>query len=136
MAMLGIYSATSFQVEQARRATGIRMALGASPWQLFTGVLRQGLRLVLPGIALGALAALALSKFIASLLYGVTILDAFTYSAVLASLLMAALAAILSPALRAARVEPVQALQGGMKKRFNRDGGDEGDKAKWGSDVA
>jgi len=111
LAALGVYSTTAFQVEQRRRDTGIRMALGASPGRTLAEVLRQGLALVLPGIVLGAILAMPASRLMTSLLYEVGPLDAPTHLAVLGCLLISALLACLVPALRAARVDPSIALR-------------------------
>jgi len=86
------------------------MALGANPRGVLGMVLRQGLLLTGVGLAIGLAIALALRRFTASLLYGISGTDLLTFLTVSAVLLAAALAAIVFPAFRAAHVEPTTAL--------------------------
>ncbi|MGH7470140.1 MAG: FtsX-like permease family protein, partial [Longimicrobiales bacterium] len=111
LGIVGIYAVISHVAAQRTREIGIRMALGARAADVFAMFLRQGLRLTLTGIALGMLAALALTRVMSTLLYGVGPLDPLTYAAVSTALTAVALLAIHIPARRAARVDPVIALR-------------------------
>jgi len=90
---------------------GIRIALGAGRRDVLRLVLGQGTRLALWGIGLGVIFALALSKFIAALLYGISPADPLTFAAVASLLVLVALAACYVPAQRATRVDPIEALR-------------------------
>lgn len=109
---IGTYGVMAYEVSQATRELGIRLALGATPRRLVGLVLREGLRLSLGGVAVGVVAALALTRALRSLLFGVPPFDPVTFAAVAAVLLAAALAACYLPARRAAAVDPVSSLRG------------------------
>lgn len=111
LAAIGIYGVMSANVSDRIREFGIRVALGAQAGDLLTLVLRQGIVLVLLGIATGVGGALALTRLLSSLLYGVSSTDPAVFGAV--SLLLAGVAvfACYIPARRAARVDPVIALR-------------------------
>ena len=109
LAAIGIYGLMAFSVEQRTREIGIRIALGARDVQ--TMVIRQGMQLVLLGTAIGVAAALGLTRFLTSFLYGVAALDPAVFIAVPILLAAVALAAIWIPARRASRVDPIQALR-------------------------
>ncbi len=111
LATIGLYGVMSYSVRRRTREIGIRMALGARPRGVLWMVLRQGLMLTGVGLVIGLGLALALGRFTASLLYGVSGTDLLTFLTVPAVLLAAALAAMVFPALRAARVEPTTALR-------------------------
>jgi predicted permease len=111
LASVGIYGVLSYQVSQRTREIGIRMALGSEPSGILTLVLREGLGLVLIGVAAGLLGVLGLKGAIASQLYGVGALDASVIAVVAIVLTAASVAACLGPALRAVRVDPATALQ-------------------------
>jgi len=111
LASLGIYGVISFTVARRTPELGIRIALGARRGQLMRLVLRQGLRPVAAGLAVGLAAALALSKLLASELYGVKPRDPLTMAAVAALLLAVAVAACWAPARRATRIDPLGALR-------------------------
>ncbi len=111
LAVIGLYGVTSFLVSQRTREIGLRVALGAQPAQIFAQVFRQGAWMTGLGIVAGLAAAAALSKGIASLLFGVAPLDPITFAAVPAILAAISAAAIWSPAHRATRVDPVEALR-------------------------
>ena len=111
LAAVGIYGVLNFSVRERTQEIGVRMALGASASQVRRMVLGQGVRLIAYGVVLGALLALALTRYLASLLYGVESWDPPTYAAAAVTLLAAGAAASYFPALRATRVEPIKALR-------------------------
>ena len=111
LAAVGVYGVMSYLVTQGSHDIGVRMALGAQRNAIVRMVIRHGLELTLAGIALGLAAAVLLTRVMASLLFGVSAMDAATFSIV--PLLLAAVAMIASylPARRATRVDPVVALR-------------------------
>ncbi len=111
LATVGIYGVTSYAISQRTHEIGVRMALGAGRYDVFSLVISYGMRLAILGVAVGAVAAAALARFLSSLLYGVKSTDPITYLAV--SLLVAAvgLAASYLPARRAMNVDPMVALR-------------------------
>ena len=111
LAMIGVYGVISSTVIMRRRELGIRLAIGARPQALLAMVLRQGVALAVMGTVLGLLAALAVTRFAASLLYDVNPTDPATFAAVAVFLLAVALVACALPARAAARVNPVEALR-------------------------
>lgn len=111
LAVLGIYGVMAYMVAQRTGEIGIRMALGARPGDVVKLVVGQGARLAMFGIAAGVAAALAVSRLIAGLLFGIGAQDAVTYSAVALVLGAAALLASYLPAISAARIDPVRALR-------------------------
>ncbi len=111
LAMLGVYGVLAYSVAQRTTEFGVRMALGASPGQIATLVLRTGFLLIAGGIASGLAGYLALSRLVASLLYATDSTDPITLAAAPVALGLVALAACLLPALRATRVEPMAALR-------------------------
>jgi len=106
LAVIGVYGVMSFAVAQRTREIGVRLALGARPWSVVALVLRRGLVLTCAGIALGWAVAFALTRFLASLLYGTAPTDAATFTTVALLLSAVATAAGLFPASRAAAVDP------------------------------
>ncbi|MBS0658350.1 MAG: ABC transporter permease [Verrucomicrobia bacterium] len=111
LAAIGLFGVTSYGVAQRTQEFGIRMALGASPGQVMSLVLREGgLRLII-GLALGLSGAVAASQLIAALLYGITTTDPLSFLGTAGLLLLAALAATVGPGLRALRVSPAEALR-------------------------
>ena len=112
LASIGIYGVLAYQVGQRTREIGIRMALGSDTSGILRLILREGLILVIVGLALGFAGAAALRGFIASQLYGVGPLDSRVMLLVTNVLAAASLIACVGPARRAARVDPVIALQG------------------------
>jgi putative ABC transport system permease protein len=111
MAAVGIYGVLAYAVSRRTQEIGIRMALGAQTRDVFRLIGREGLVLVMIGIALGLAGALALTQLMRSLLFGVGPTDAATFAAVPALLAAVALAACYLPARRAARVDPTMALR-------------------------
>jgi ABC-type antimicrobial peptide transport system permease subunit len=111
LGVVGIYAVIAYVAAQRTREIGIRMALGARSTDVRTMFLRFGLRLTIPGIALGIAASLLLTRALSALLYGVSRLDVLTYAAVAAVLTLVTLLATHIPARRAARVQPVEVLR-------------------------
>jgi len=111
LAGIGIYGLLAYSVAQQRREIGIRLALGASRGDVVSQVVGDGLRLAVAGIVLGVLMALAVTRLLAALLYGVGASDAPTFMAVVALLALVSLVASYLPARRAARVDPMVALR-------------------------
>jgi putative ABC transport system permease protein len=110
LGVVGIYGVMAYVVAQRSREMGIRLALGAAPSGLMRMFVRQGLTLTAAGAAVGLIAAIALTQWMSTLLFGVERLDPPTYAAVLAVLAMAAALASYVPARRAAAVDPVATL--------------------------
>jgi putative ABC transport system permease protein len=111
LASLGIYGVVSYAVTQRTGEIGIRMALGAGVGEVMRMVLGQGLKLTFAGLAAGLFAALAVSRLLASLLYGVHALDPLVLGVTALLLGAVAMAATFFPALRAARTNPVVSLR-------------------------
>jgi predicted permease len=111
LAMVGVYGVLSYAVTRRTQEIGIRMALGANRPQVLLLVVGQGIPLILAGIGVGLAASFGLTRLIAALLYGVTPTDAFTFISVTALLVSIALFACWLPALRASRVDPLDALR-------------------------
>jgi len=111
LSAIGIYGILAFGVAQRGREFGIRHALGADSGSILSLVLTEGLRTAGAGIALGLLGALALTRFLQSLLFGVTAHDPLVFAGVAAVLLVVALAACYIPARRATEVDPMVALR-------------------------
>jgi putative ABC transport system permease protein len=111
LAALGLYGVVAYAATRRRREIGIRMALGARPRNVLALVMGQGLKLVIAGITLGLLAALALTRAIRSLLYEITPTDPVTFAVVILLLMFTALAACWLPAWRATNVDPMEALR-------------------------
>jgi hypothetical protein len=111
LAALGVYGVLAYVVTQRSRELGIRLALGAKRQELFTMVVRQGMRPVFAGAAAGLVAAIAITGLMESLRFGVHAGDPTTYAIALPALSAVALAACAIPGLRATRVDPLTALR-------------------------
>jgi putative ABC transport system permease protein len=111
LAAVGTYGVMSYFVAERSREMGIRMALGAESGGVLMLVLTQSLKIAGLGLVFGTAAALALSRFVESWLFGVSAVDATTFVAVPAVLAIVAIAACLVPALRATRVDPIVVLK-------------------------
>jgi putative ABC transport system permease protein len=111
LAAVGLYGVLAYTVAQRRQEIGIRMSLGAQKHDVLALVLAQGMKLALMGAGLGLAGALALTRLIQSLLYGISPTDPLTFIAVLILLLVVALLACWVPARRAAKLNPTEALR-------------------------
>ena len=111
LAAVGIYGVISYSMRYRIREIGIRMALGAESRDLVTLALREGMKPVLIGAFVGLVLAFALTRFMLTLLYGVSAADPLTFAWVIAALLAVCVSANLIPAVRTTRVDPVVALR-------------------------
>jgi ABC-type antimicrobial peptide transport system permease subunit len=108
---IGLYGVMAYSVARRTGEIGIRMALGARPAAVLSMVFREGFLLVLAGVIIGAGLALASSRVVASLLFGITPRDMAAFGGAAGVMALAALLATLLPARRAARVDPLVALR-------------------------
>ena len=111
LTIVGLYGVMSYSVAQRTNEIGIRLALGAQSRDVLLMMVRQGGMLILLGLAIGLAGAFALTRLIASLLFGVTAKDPITFGAVAVLLAIVALLACYIPALRATKVDPMDALR-------------------------
>jgi putative ABC transport system permease protein len=111
LAAVGLYSVMAYLVSQRMHEMGIRMALGAGRSNLVRLVLGHGSKLIAIGVSIGIVSALALTRLIRTLLFGVSANDFPTFAAVAILLILVALTACYIPARRAARVDPITALR-------------------------
>ncbi|HEY6251824.1 MAG TPA: ABC transporter permease [Candidatus Angelobacter sp.] len=111
LALIGIYGVLAYLIKQRTREIGIRMALGAHRRQIVNLVVWEGMRIALLGIAVGTVAAVALTRLIASLLYQTQATDPFTFVSVVLLMALISLLACLHPARKAARTDPVISLR-------------------------
>jgi putative ABC transport system permease protein len=108
---VGLYGVTAYAVSRRTREIGIRVAVGALRGTIFLGVLRDGLKLALAGLVVGAGLAILLGRAMSSMLYGVSALDPLAFVAVSLLLLAVSFAALAAPARRALRINPIEALR-------------------------
>ena len=111
LATTGVFGVMAYSVSRRTREIGVRVALGAATGDVLRMILGQGLRTIFIGVGIGITGALALTRTVESLLFGVTPTDPLTFAAVILLLVAAALLACYIPARRAARVDPMVALR-------------------------
>jgi predicted permease len=111
LALIGVYGVLSYSVAQRTREMGIRMALGAEARAVLTLVIRQGLALVMLGIVLGVAGALATTRYLETMLFGLTPRDPVTFVTATTLFVLVALVACYVPARRATRIDPLAALR-------------------------
>lgn len=111
LSMAGLYGVVAYSAARRTREIGIRMALGARAADVLQMMLREGLRLIVPGVVVGLLLAAAATRLMRSFLLGVSPLDPGTYLVVPMGLVVVALLASYLPARRAAAAEPVSVLK-------------------------
>jgi putative ABC transport system permease protein len=111
LAVVGIFGMTSYAVSKRTHEIGIRMALGAEPLAVLSGVVRHGLILAAAGVVFGLGGAVLLTRLMASMLFGVAPTDPATYLLVSALLVAVALAGSAVPAWRVLRSDPLSALR-------------------------
>jgi putative ABC transport system permease protein len=111
LAAVGIYGVMAYSVSQRIHEVGIRVALGASPRDIFRLIVGQGMGLVLAGVALGFILSLVLTRLLSTLLFGTSATDPATFASVAGLLIFVALLASYIPARRATRVDPLVALR-------------------------
>ena len=111
LAAMGLYSVLAYTVTLRTREIGIRVAIGAEPKDVARYIMRGGLALSLAGLAAGLGAAFALTRYMASLIYGVGAFDPLTFISVACLLIVVAAMASYFPAIRAARIDPIEALR-------------------------
>jgi putative ABC transport system permease protein len=111
IAAIGVYGVLAYSVNQRTREIGLRMALGAQQAGVLRWIVGQGMLVAAAGIGIGLAGAFALSRLLASLLFGIQPRDPLTFTSVAAVLTAVAFAACLVPAIRASRVDPIVALR-------------------------
>jgi putative ABC transport system permease protein len=111
LASIGLYGVLSYSVSQRTREIGIRVALGARRRDVLRLVIGQGMKLVMVGMAVGLLGALAVTRVLKSMLFGVSATDPLTFLVIASLLTFVALLSCWIPARRATRVDPIEALR-------------------------
>jgi ABC-type antimicrobial peptide transport system permease subunit len=111
LGLIGVYGVMGCRLRWQLRELAVRQALGAQRKDVIWHVLRQGFAMIVPGVLIGLVAAALLSKLLSSMLYEVSARDPLTFAAVSASLAGVALLACWIPAMRAARVDPLESLR-------------------------
>jgi ABC-type antimicrobial peptide transport system permease subunit len=111
LAAVGIYGLVAHWVSQREYEIGLRVAIGATRPRIVRMVVGQGLRVALEGLAAGVITAIALTRFLQSLLYGIAATDVDTFVAIATLLLLITVAATALPAWRASRIDPIKSLR-------------------------
>jgi ABC-type antimicrobial peptide transport system permease subunit len=111
LAMLGIYGVTSYYVTQRTHEIGVRMALGAQIVDVLKLVLKRAMLLAIVGIVIGTAGAVAATRYMTTLLFGVKPFDVVTFVAVAVVLALVVFVACIVPARRAAKIDPLEALR-------------------------
>jgi ABC-type antimicrobial peptide transport system permease subunit len=111
LSAIGIYGVLAYTVTQRTREFGIRMALGASAGNVVGMVIRHGVRLAAIGLGLGVAGALAVTRLMTTLLYGVRPTDPLVFGSVAVALMAVAVVASVVPSLRISRIRPANALR-------------------------
>jgi putative ABC transport system permease protein len=111
LAMAGVFGVMAYSVSRRTREIGVRVAMGARSRDVLTMILSQGMRTIMIGVLIGVAGALALTRALSSLLFGITATDPLTFAAVIALLIATALLACYIPARRASKVDPMVALR-------------------------
>jgi predicted permease len=111
LAVLGLYGVLAYVVSLQTREMGVRMAVGATRADLMTLVVGQSAKLTLVGVAIGSTGALLVTRFMQSMVFGISTADPIAFVAAAAALVATALAVSYAPARRAAKVDPIQALR-------------------------
>ena len=111
LSSIGLYGVVSFMVASRKREIGIRVALGAQPRDVVKMFTALGLRLTAVGMIVGLVGGAAIARLLSSVLIDLSAIDPFSYAAVAVFLLGVALLAIVLPARRATRVDPIEALR-------------------------
>jgi putative ABC transport system permease protein len=111
LSLIGVYGVMAYSVSERTHEIGVRIALGASPAEIRALIMSEGTRLAAVGIAIGVAGALAMSRALSALLFGISATDPVTFVLAAAALAVAALAAAYAPARRAGRIDPVVLLR-------------------------